>query len=115
MEVKISTEKRFLVFYLQGSIDIVRASKLEKEIDKIYANFEGFHILFNLQKAQLISSSGFGLIIHYQRKKSSQGVKVAISNLSIENTRVMDLMGIEGMIEIYTSEEDFEKKCKLYF
>jgi stage II sporulation protein AA (anti-sigma F factor antagonist) len=111
MEIRINTEKEFLVFYLSGNIDIVRAGKLDKEIQSVMQKFPGFHILFSLRDTGLVSSSGFGMIINYQRKKSREGIRIAVSNLSMENKRILDLMGIEGMIEIYSKETDFESMC----
>ncbi|MCB1178916.1 MAG: STAS domain-containing protein [Leptospiraceae bacterium] len=107
MEFKINTDKKVIVFYLEGGIDIIRASKMEKEFDAIYNQYKGYNILFNLSKSGLISSSGFGIMINYQRKRSANGIKVVVSNLSKENNRILGLMGVEGLIEVFSDESDF--------
>jgi len=111
MEIKVNTDKEYLVFYLKGNIDIVKASKLEKEIHEIIKKFPDYHILFSLRYVQLVSSSGFGMIINLQKIKSKEGIRIALSNLSFENKRILELMGIEGMIEIYPTESEFEDRC----
>lgn len=111
MEIKLNTEKEFLIFFLRGNVDIVQASKMEKEIDSLISKFPGYHVLFSLRYTGLVSSSGFGMVINFQRKKSIEGIRIAVSNLSKENKRILDLMGIEGMIEVYQSEAEFEVMC----
>ncbi|MBK8398796.1 MAG: STAS domain-containing protein [Leptospiraceae bacterium] len=109
MNYKIDYDNNSLILYPTGRIDVISARELDKEMEEISADFGNFDVLINFENSGLISSTGFAVILNFQRRRREENRKVFLSNFSKENLRIIDLTGIYNLFQIFNDESDFFK------
>jgi anti-anti-sigma factor len=110
-ELRILHNKKIIIFYIFGSIDIHKTIQLEEEIRSYLISYPNYHLVLNLEKTGLISSSGFGIFIKLLREFHEKKMIVKFCNFASENKRILEVMDIRDLIAPYKSEED----CLLSF
>ena len=105
MDLKIEKKDKWLIFYLNGRLDVLLSQKLET---KVLENIEKgeYFLLFNLANVEYMSSSGLRVFISSMRKLKEKKGEIRLCNMSESVRKILKIVDLEGMFNIYNSEEE---------
>jgi len=104
MDIKTETKNKWLVFYLEGRLDVTLSQQLEAMvIEKIDSGIN--FILFNLDKVEYMSSSGLRVFISSMRKLKDKKGEIRLSNMSESVRKILKIVDLEGMFNIFDNEK----------
>ena len=101
-------EERFsesTVVRLRGDVDLQSFPALKEVLNRILSE-ECRHVVVNLQGVILISSTGIGALVGFKRDLEQAGGALALASLSPICVRVLDLLRLDDIFDIYESEQD---------
>lgn len=97
MKIDIKKENNNLKIALEGRLDTITSTELEKEIQ----NLEGVEsLVFDFEKLGYISSAGLRVLLLAQKTMNKQGSMI-IKNA---NENIKDIFEVTGFSEIFTIE-----------
>ena len=101
-------EERFsesTVVRLRGDVDLHSFPALKEVLNRILSE-ECRRVVVNLQGVILISSTGIGALVGFKRDLEQAGGALALASLSPICVRVLDLLRLDDIFDIYESEQD---------
>ncbi len=106
MELSTTQYKRCDLVKASGRIDSATAPQLQDEFNKIMDE-NRFHIVFNMENVDFISSAGLRVLISTQKtcKRYNRG-EIILSNLPETINATLDLAGFKSFFTIFDSEID---------
>ena len=104
MEIKTKKNNKWLIIHIDGRLDVMLSQKLEKEVLEQIENGEQF-IIFNLINVEYMSSSGLRVFISTMRKLKEKEGEVRLCNMNSSVRKILKIVDLEGMFNIYESEE----------
>jgi len=99
MEVKIQREATETVAIINGRVDTVTASELEKVVSPLFAE-AGITLVFDCANLEYVSSSGLRVILTAHKMVAAKGGKFILRNLNKEVRQVIDLTGFSRILTI---------------
>lgn len=99
MEVKILDQNGEKVVVIEGRVDTVTASDLERKVSQIWST-PAIILVFDCEKLEYLSSSGLRIILSAHKQVTAKGGKFILRNLSREVRSVIDLTGFSRILTI---------------
>ncbi|WP_331721842.1 anti-sigma F factor antagonist [Alkalithermobacter thermoalcaliphilus] len=106
MDRNYTVDGRNLIVELHGELDHHVAEEIREEIDAAINQNSIKNVIFNFKNINFMDSSGVGVVIGRYRIVSKLGGKVAITNLNPQVKRILDLSGMNKIIQIYDTCEE---------
>ena len=104
MEISTTQYKRCDVIQVNGRIDSASAPDLHEAFNKFLEDTR-FHIVFNMEKVNFISSAGLRVLISTQKncKRFNRG-ELVLTNVPENIMAALDLAGFTSLFKIFDSE-----------
>ena len=113
MKYEIENRGQFKMIHIIGNIDTSENTKiLDTEISKLISK-NNLHFVFNLEKTTFLDSGGISLFIHCLCNVKEKNGSVFIIAEENQVRRVLEMVGINRLIETYYSEKEFLESHKL--
>jgi len=106
MKLDLKLHGNILLAHLGGRLDVNNVREIEKEIFTFAADKMSGHVIFNLGEVEFISSSGVALFVAIMSKLRQTGKKFVICNLSSQVKKVLELVEMMSIFEIFKDEND---------
>lgn len=104
MNIKSEKKQNFIVLKIEGRIDTVRSSVLEKEINQLFEKGEK-NLILNCKEMNYISSSGLRVFLVAQKKAISLDGKLYLSNLQPGIQEIFRISGFSNLFKIFETQE----------
>ena len=113
MKFEIETVGRFQMIHIVGNIDTETSTKiLDDEISALIE--KGNHnFVFNLERTTYLDSAGISIFIHCLCDVQENNGSVYIIAEDNQVRRVLEMVGINRLIETYGSRDDFLKAVEI--
>lgn len=95
-----------VVVYPAGRLDVHLSLEIEKEINLLIKSETARHFVFNLQDVEYLSSSGLTLFLSVMNSLKLKGKKFIICNPSCSVTKIIELVEMTSLFEIFKTEKD---------
>jgi len=95
-----------LVVYFESPLDISTSPVVERDLEILMKQYEGYSIILNLSKVAYINSAGLGVIILTAKKLEKNGSLLKICCLNNVVKKVISILDAHDIIDIYEDEED---------
>ena len=105
MDIRIDIKNKWVVFYLEGRLDVKLSQDLEAMVMNYINDGQNF-ILFNLKDVEYMSSSGLRVLISTMRKLKEVNGEIRLSNMSQSVKKILKIVNLENMFNIYPNEKE---------
>jgi len=95
-----------LVVYFESPLDISTSPIVERNLETLMKQYEGYSIILNLSRVAYINSAGLGVIILTAKKLEKSGSLLKICCLNYVVKKVIAILDAHDIIDIYEDEED---------
>lgn len=99
MEVKFLEQNDEKIIIIEGRVDTVTSSDLEKEVSQIWSQ-PSVTMVFDCKQMEYISSSGLRVVLKAHKQVTANGGKFILRNLSDQVRSVMDITGFSRILTI---------------
>lgn len=99
MEVQVLDLNGEKVVAIEGRVDTVTASDLEKVVSPLWAT-PSITLVFDCEKMEYLSSSGLRVILSTHKQVTAKGGKFIMRHLNREVRSVIDLTGFSRILTI---------------
>lgn len=99
MKINILNQNEEIIVNIEGRVDIVTVSELEK-IVKPYFTETSLTLVFDCEKMTYVSSSGLRVILMTHKQVTANGGKFILRNLIPEVRSIFDMTGFTRIITI---------------
>ena len=99
MEVKILEQDIEKIVVIEGRVDTVTSTDLEKAVSQIWSQ-PSITLVFDCTQMEYISSSGLRVVLKAHKQVNECGGKFILRNLTSEVRSVMDLTGFSRILTI---------------
>lgn len=103
MEITVTIKKKTLVVSLLGELDHHTAKEVKDLVEEVVKNRGVKNLLFDFSRLSFMDSSGIGVIIGRYKLICSIGGKVAIAGATRAVARLIEMSGINKLINTYDS------------
>ena len=105
MNIQESRKGEISIFELEGRLDSVTSSQLEKSLlSRLQAGDK--NLIIDFARVDYISSAGLRVLLMAAKKARTAGGKVALSALASNVQEVFDIAGFTNIFAIYESYSD---------
>ncbi len=113
MQYEIDDIGKFKVIHVVGNISPDVGTKMLEESVSELMEHGHHHFVFNLEKVTYLDSAGIGIFIHClcDVKENNGSIQIVAEDNQV--CEVLSMVGVDRLIKIYTSEEDFKLDNKL--
>ncbi len=105
MPVRIISTAQRVTAFLEGEIDHHTAAALRMEIDDAIRQNKPKTLKLDFADVTFMDSSGIGLVMGRFRTAQSLGGKLIVSNLSPQIYKIMQLAGLEKIVNLSKRED----------
>lgn len=109
MEMTFKRCERDLIVRLTGEIDSESVKWLREKIDVEYDEVKVKNLVFDFSNVYFMDSSGIGMIIGRYKRVSALGGRVKIFGADQCVRRIVELSGLENIVDIFDTEEEATK------
>ncbi len=104
MEISTTQYKRCDLIQVNGRIDSASAPELHEEFNKLLED-NRFHLVFNMETVNFISSAGLRVLISTQKncRRFNRG-ELVLTNVPENIMAALDLAGFTSLFKIFDSE-----------
>ncbi len=106
MELNFKKNQDTIVLYLKGRIDVHNIDEIDKEIKSLLGKETASHFILNLQDIDYVCSSGLGLFVSIMEILKQRTKKFCICGLKSSVKRIMELVEINIMFNIFEDENE---------
>ncbi|MBQ7876587.1 MAG: anti-sigma factor antagonist [Clostridia bacterium] len=110
MEIDFKRCERDLIVRITGEIDSESVKWLRGRIDVEYDEVKVKNLVFDFSGVGFMDSSGIGMIIGRYKRVSALGGSVKIFGADTCVRRIIELSGLENIVELYESEDAATKR-----
>ena len=96
---------KWLIFYLEETLDIKSSSEAIKTINK-YIQAGSHDIIFNLKKVSIFSSNGIRVLVSTLRTLRNHNGELRLCELSDDIMEVFKIIDLEGLFFTFESESE---------
>lgn len=113
MQYEIDDIGKFKVIHVIGNITPDVGTKMLEDSVSELMDHGHHHFVFNLEKVTYLDSAGIGIFIHClcDVKENNGSIQIVAEDNQV--CEVLSMVGVDRLIKIYTSEEDFKTDNKL--
>ncbi len=109
MKFEIEKVKKFQMIHIMGNIDTETSTKiLDGEVTRLIDG-GNHHFVFNLERTTYLDSAGISIFIHCLCDVQNNDGSVFIIAEDNQVRRVLEMVGINRLIQTYGSKHDFLK------
>ncbi len=109
MKISKQNEGEFILFKVDGDIDIYTVSQLKeslrKQIEEVPCN-----IIIDLAAVTYLDSSGIGLLVNTHKDLVKWGYCLGLVNVNKETRQLFKITYVDKIIDIYSTYDDFKIK-----
>ncbi len=105
MPLTVKRQGDVVTLCIRGDIDHHSAPALRNAADESISHFRPKILIFDFSEVTFMDSSGIGLVMGRYRNISAYGGSMELANLSLRDTKIMRLSGIEKIARIRGGEE----------
>ena len=98
MNATIEEKDGAMVAILEGRLDTAASAEAEKELKPLY-DVKDKNIIFDCHALEYISSSGLRLFLNVLKFAKPQGVRVIISGLNPDLSKIFSMTGFNQLFE----------------
>lgn len=113
MQYEIDDIGKFKIIHVVGNITPDVGTKMLEESVSELMEHGHHHFVFNLEKVTYLDSAGIGIFIHCLCDVKENNGSIQIIAEDNQVCEVLSMVGVDRLIKIYTSEEDFKTDNKL--
>ncbi len=107
MDIEKKVKDDITIFYLEGSIDFMKAPKVKTYLLDQIEKENLIKIVINLKDVSYIDSSGIGALLGIVTKIRSEGkIKMRLCHIKASVFSVLKLTGLIGLFQIDNTEEE---------
>ncbi len=110
MTIVHALEGRYLRVAVKGDLDLKTAIPLREALDKLTDRYRDRHLLLDLTEVGFVDSSGLGVILGRHRRLMAQGRTISLSGVRPSVKAVLELAGIDSIINITHIAEGSETR-----
>lgn len=100
MDISLISEKRTIVVKIQADLDHHLASQIRKSVDAKVKGSNAVNIVFDFSEVDFMDSSGIGMLMGRYKITNILGGRVIIFGLKKQVKRIIDMAGIDKIINI---------------
>lgn len=93
------------VLHLYGAVDVPHAMQLRDALGRVTSTSDD-RILIDLEKVDLLDSSGLGVLVAAQRRASKVGARFALAAPRERVARVLRMTGTANILDVHDTVED---------
>lgn len=108
MDIRTEKKGKWYVVHIEGRLDVMLSQQLESMVFEAIGKGE-LHVLFNLAKVEYMSSSGLRVFISTMRKVGEKQGEMRLCHMSDSVRKILKIVDLEGMFNIYPTEEEAVK------
>ncbi len=110
MQYEVEDRGRFKMINIIGNISLEVSTKvLDDTISELIDN-GNHHFVFNLERTTYLDSSGIGIFIHCLCDVQENDGSIYIIAADSQVKEVLRMVGIDRLIKVYDSEDEFTKE-----
>lgn len=98
MDIKVLEENNAIIVSLNGRLDTVTFTELEKVLNPLVAG--GKTIMLDCKDMDYISSAGLRVILSTHKQCTAANVRFIVQNLSTEVKTIFDMTGFNRLLNI---------------
>ncbi len=103
--MKTRKEKKWLIAYLTGRLDVKASSEVEDKLGRLVDD-KNLYLILELKGVEYMSSSGFRTLISILRKLKARDGELRICCIQPEVSRIFELIELNSLFNVYKTEED---------
>lgn len=101
-----------IIVYFESPLDISTSPLVERNLELLMKQYEGYSFILNLSRVAYINSAGLGVIILTAKKLEKNGSSLKLCNLNNVVKKVIDILDAQDVIDIYEDEEEAVNSLK---
>ena len=107
MKYEIEKTGKFVMIHIVGDFSPELSTKvINDELEQLMKKGE-HHIVFNLEKTTYLDSSGIGVFVHCLVDANENGGSVYLIAEEEQVLEILSMVGIDSLMTIYKSKDDF--------
>ena len=106
LSLKYKKKDNYIVVYFEFPLDIRTSPVIERRLETLLNQYEGFSFIFNFSQVAYINSAGLGVIILTAKKLEKKGRILKLTNLNNAVKKVINILDAHNIIDIYEDEEE---------
>lgn len=110
MEITLLSERRTLVVKIQSDLDHHLAVQIKRAVDAKIKSSNALNIIFDFGMVDFMDSSGIGMLMGRYKMTNILGGKVIVFGVKKHIKRIIDMSGIDRIINIC---DNYENSLKL--
>ena len=104
VEIKNSLKDDVFTIFVIGEVDASSSIHLDESISEATSKYK--KIMVNCEQLEYISSAGLGVFMSYINDLEESGIKMVIYGLSDKVKHVFQILGLDQLLKITSSEEE---------
>ena len=106
MEITLLSERRTLVVKIQSDLEHHLAVQIRRTVDAKIKSSNAINIIFDFGMVDFMDSSGIGMLMGRYKMTNILGGKVVVYGVKKQVRRIIDMSGIDKIINICDSYEN---------
>lgn len=106
MNLNYEKKDNVIVVYIESPLDIGNSPFIQKDLSSLIDQFPGYNFIVNMGQVELMNSAGIGVLIISAKKLESNSKRLKITDLNIAVKKVIQMMDVNDIIEVYDNEKE---------
>ncbi len=106
MSLNYEKKDNVIVVYIESPLDIGNSPFIQKDLSILISQFPDYNFILNMEHVEIMNSTGLGVLIISAKKIESNKKRFKITNLNFAVKKVIQMMDVNDIIEIYDNEEE---------
>ncbi len=106
ISLEYKKKDNYIIVYFEAPLDIKTSPIVEKSLEMLLNQYEGYNFILNLSKVAYINSAGLGVIILTAKKLEKKGRILKLTNLNNAVKKVINILDAHNIIDIYEDEDE---------
>lgn len=109
MNLQFNAERDKLYVHISGDLDLLVAPSFRAELDKYLDLKQARHLILDFSGVTFIDSSGLGVILGRYKRLTEIGGTLKICNAGAQISKVLELSGLNRIIDIQQKDSFFDR------
>lgn len=106
MDITTDNDKKLVMFYPEGILDISASVLLEKALNAEFQRCEGFNFIINMKRVDSVCSSCIRVFVSFNQKLKESGSEVCITNLNLIVQELFNVASLDRMLRVVNLERE---------
>ncbi len=106
MNLNYEKKDNVIVVYIDSPLDIGNSPYIQRDLSTLISQFPDYNFILNMGHVELMNSAGLGVLIISAKKIEANNRRFKITNLNISVKKVIQMMDVNDIIEVYDNEEE---------